>query len=303
MRQGILVTVLLCLIGVPTVLLTDGLDGFTLRWPTSTARLFIGAKPFTSPKAIATSPAPAPRTTRSPAPATTPSATTDWLASGGFAAARAFAAGASQLRLNGREGTARFLSAPTPGAATADQADFADVLHQVDASIATANVAAANLAVASDYNAAVKWYALANDPDDAEARYAIAMDFLGREPEPDFASAAFWLRTAAELGEPRAERELADLYAAGTGVERNPAAAYAWYTLAEQGLTRDDDRALVADKRDRLADALTPAQQAAADRMIGERAPRIATLVVVEPGLTEIDTAAATGLVAIVSGE
>jgi hypothetical protein len=268
MRQGIVVTSLLCLIAIATVLLTDGWNGLALKWPERSAAPAAAAKP--------------------PARSTAPG--------NALAAAAAFAEGARRIDVGTPAGGRRLLIAARPAhaaAPTADDQTFAAGLQTVEASIKTANVGATNIAVSLDYNAAIKWYALADDPANAEARYGIARDFASKEPDPDFDSAARWLLSAAELGHARAQLDLAAMYMAGEGVERDYRAAFMWSSLAGRGLTSETDKALAADMRDRLARAMTPDERAAADAMIRERLLEIANFPAVAADPNDDDLVAA----------
>jgi hypothetical protein len=280
MRQGVLVTALLFLIGIPTVIYTDGWQGLALpqihwtgiQWSSlrSPALHALGAwvrTPTVNPETAARSDA-------------TPATNAQQSVGDALAAARVFARGAGEMRAH-MEGGANSMGgvASKPAALAAkDEPTVADGARGIEASLRAANVAAANAAVVNNYGAAVKWYALAEDPEDAEARYAMALDFLNAKPEPDYASAAYWMLTAAERGSARARAALGDMYAAGTGVARNDATAYLWYTLAAQGLRAEEDRVAVAEKSDRLADTMTPQELAEADQLIRERAIETAAL-------------------------
>lgn len=281
MRQGVLVTALLFLIGIPTVIYTDGWQGLALpqiHW-TGIHVSGLTSPALHVPAAWVGTPTVNPDTTARAGEAL---ATNGQQSVGdALAAAQAFARGAGEMRAHmdaGANGVGVRV-APKPVTRTAaDKPTVAEGARGIKASLKTANVAVTNAAVANDYSAAVKWYALAEDPDDAATRYAMALDYLNAKPQPDYASAAYWMLMAAERGSARARATLGDMYAAGTGVARNDAAAYLWYTLAAQSLTNEDDRVAVADKLDHLAEAMTPQELADADQLIRDRAIETAAL-------------------------
>ncbi len=213
-----------------------------------------------------------------------------------IAAAQTFARGAGEMRARMQgEGSDIVVDGTSRPVAKPEEPNLAERAHGIEASLKSANVALTNAAVDNDYNAAIKWYALAQDPDDAETRYAMALDFLNAKPEPDNASAAYWMLTAAERGSAPARAVLGDMYAAGTGVARNEATAYLWYTLAAQGLTGEEDRATVAEKLARLAYTMTPDEHAEADTMIRKRAVETAALGDYTGSITTIGAPASPG--------
>jgi TPR repeat protein len=114
----------------------------------------------------------------------------------------------------------------------------------------------------------VNWHLLANDPSDAEARYAIGMSYLtGKDVAQDYGMAAHWLTGSAERGDARAALALADLYVEGTGVDRSYVTAARWYEIAARGLPNDGTRSAAMAKRDRILGAMT-----AEERKIAEAA-------------------------------
>jgi len=298
MRQGVLVTALLFLIGVPTVIYTDGWQGLALpqiHW-TGIHVSGLTSPALHVPAAWARAPTVNPDTTARAGEA--PTTNGQQSVGDALAVAQAFARGAGEMRAHmdaGANGMGIRVASKPATRTAADKPTVAEGARSIEASLKAANVAVTNAAVANDYSAAVKWYALAEDPDDAATRYAMALDFLNAKPQPDYASAAYWMLTAAERGSAHARATLGDMYAAGTGVARNDAAAYLWYTLAEQGLTSEDDRVAVAEKLDRLADTMTPEQYAQADRLIRARAVETAALSDVTGSIITIGVPASPG--------
>jgi hypothetical protein len=251
MRQGLVVTGLLFAIAIPTVVLTGGWreinfhpHGFNLGFTRATVH--VGA------------------------PSRTASGSTgQWLTKQGLAAAETVGSSAARLHPEVHSaGLNAFKPAPPKPPAVKDAQDFADALHEVKGSLKSANIAMTNMAISLDYGAAVKWYALARDPNNAEARFALGLDYLHKQPEPDYALAAHWLRSAADLGYARAQLALAGLLVEGKGVARDYPSAFMWYTLAEPGLDNEADRATAFTQRNRLASAMTSQELAEADRMI-----------------------------------
>ena len=79
----------------------------------------------------------------------------------------------------------------------------------------------------------------------------------------DYAIAYESFRPLAERGNTRAQTRLAEMYAGGQGVKRNPNQAYIWYSLAAQG-----GNASAAAERAKIAALLQPAEIKQADRVV-----------------------------------
>lgn len=77
----------------------------------------------------------------------------------------------------------------------------------------------------------------------------------GQGTEPDAKAAFNWYMNAARQGVPDAYFALADMYAKGTSVDKDPVRAYAWFDLARQG-----GHKLAGDMLDSLAKVLQPEQ-------------------------------------------
>lgn len=118
-----------------------------------------------------------------------------------------------------------------------------------------------------DYQAAFReWMSLAR-AGDATAQTAIAgMYRFGEGRDVDPARAAVWYRRAAENGEPVAQMNLGEMYLLGLGVGRDPVRAYLWLSLAAR-----QGRRWAAERRDRLARALTADQRRKAEAILRER--------------------------------
>ena len=88
----------------------------------------------------------------------------------------------------------------------------------------------------------------------------------GQGVEPNAGEAARWYRSAAEQGNLAAQNNLALMYAQGLGVARNYVQAYYWYARSARGPGLDPTRA--AGNLGRLIDQMTPAEIAAAERLL-----------------------------------
>ena len=120
-----------------------------------------------------------------------------------------------------------------------------------------------------DYGAAVARYALAVDPDDADAHYSLGLIYRdGKGVARDEFAAARHLLAAAEHGHGPAQLAMAELYEEGRGVNRNAVAAYVWYDRASTSLNSDRGRLGAAEKRDRLVAGMNPAEIAAARGLV-----------------------------------
>jgi len=92
-----------------------------------------------------------------------------------------------------------------------------------------------------DYQKAMKiWLPLA-EKEDAPAQAGIGFMFhRGQGVAIDDHKAAYWLRKAAEHGQPEGQLMLGSLYFYGAGVEKSYVKAYAWCDLAQDGGNADD---------------------------------------------------------------
>ena len=91
-----------------------------------------------------------------------------------------------------------------------------------------------------DFTKAMKiWLPLA-EAEDAAAQAGIGfMYHRGMGVPLDNRKAAYWLRKAAEHGQPEGQMLLGTLYFYGTGVEKDYIKAYAWCDLAQDGGNAD----------------------------------------------------------------
>ncbi len=124
----------------------------------------------------------------------------------------------------------------------------------------------------SDYATALKeWRPLAEQGHaGAQVMLGVMYDY-GRGVTKDYAEAIRWYRLAAEQGYAGAQYNLGFMYVMGRGVQQDHVQAYLWFNLAAaQG--NELDRKV----RDGLAEMMTPAQLADAQRMAREWKPEIA---------------------------
>jgi len=91
-----------------------------------------------------------------------------------------------------------------------------------------------------DFDKAMKiWLPLAQN-EDAAAQAGIGFMFhRGEGVATDNGKAAYWLRKAAEHGQPEGQMMLGSLYFDGAGVEKSYVKAYAWCDLAQDGGNAD----------------------------------------------------------------
>lgn len=86
---------------------------------------------------------------------------------------------------------------------------------------------------------AQRWYLKAAAAGDVDAQYYLGKWYRGRSARPQPADAFYWIRLAAEQGQPSAQAVLGELYETGEGVARDLAEAGAWYLrAADQGVAQ-----------------------------------------------------------------
>jgi TPR repeat protein len=91
-----------------------------------------------------------------------------------------------------------------------------------------------------DFKKAMKiWLSLAQGEDAASQAGIGFMYHRGLGVVTDNRKAAYWLRKAAEHGQPEGQMMLGSLYFNGAGVEKNYVKAYAWCDLAQDGGNSD----------------------------------------------------------------
>ncbi len=115
-----------------------------------------------------------------------------------------------------------------------------------------------------DYAQAVTWWRRSAGQGHARAQSALGFMYAnGQGVSEDYAQAVEWYRRAVEQGIARAQFNLGALYGQGQGVAQDHVEAYKWMSLA----ARLEESAAA---RDRLAQQMTPAQIAEAQRRTQE---------------------------------
>ncbi len=115
-----------------------------------------------------------------------------------------------------------------------------------------------------------QWYAKAAAQGQAKAQFNLGTLYFNGEGVPkDYQQALRWFRLAADQGEALAQTKMAVMYDEGQGVPKNIVQAYKWYSLAA---TNGDKPATLL--RDSLANQLTPAQIAEAQKLAQEWKPK-----------------------------
>ena len=126
-----------------------------------------------------------------------------------------------------------------------------------------------------DYVAALKeWRPLAEQGNTSAQNNLGVMYAEGRGVPQDYAEAVRWYRLAAEQGDAGAQTNLGIMYDTGKGVTQDNAQAHMWYDLAAGRLPPGGDRDWVVKRRDYIAERMTPAQVAEAQRLARDWKPK-----------------------------
>ena len=96
----------------------------------------------------------------------------------------------------------------------------------------------------------------------------------GRGVSKDYVETVRWLRKAAEQGYAKAQFNLGVMYDNGRGVPQDYAHAYMWFKLAASRLPPGERRDLAVKNRDIVAERMTPAQIAEAQKLAREWKPK-----------------------------
>jgi TPR repeat protein len=116
-----------------------------------------------------------------------------------------------------------------------------------------------------------QWYAKAAAQGQAKAQFNLGTLYFNGEGVPkDYQQALRWFRLAADQGEALAQTKIAIMYDDGQGVSQDIVQAYKWYSLAA---TNGDKPA--AELRNTIANQMTPAQIAKAQKLAGEWKPKL----------------------------
>ncbi len=115
-----------------------------------------------------------------------------------------------------------------------------------------------------------QWYAKAAAQGHAKAQFSLGtLYFNGKGVPKDYQQALRWFRLAADQGEALAQTKIAIMYDEGQGVPQNIVQAYKWYSLAA---TNGDKPA--NELRNTIANQMTPAQIAEAQKLVQEWKPK-----------------------------
>lgn len=131
--------------------------------------------------------------------------------------------------------------------------------------------------VPQDYAEAVRWYRLAAEQGYAAAQAELGFMYVeGHGVPQDFAQAVQWLRRAAEQGHSDAQRSLGSLYHTGQGVPQDYVETHKWANLAAARFSASEKemRDMAVSLRELIAERMTPAQIAEAQRLAREWQPR-----------------------------
>ncbi len=124
--------------------------------------------------------------------------------------------------------------------------------------------------VTQDYAAALKWYRKAADQGNASAQLNLGILYQGGHGvAEDYAAAVKWYRKAAAQGSTVAQINLGVMYEDGQGVTQDYVQAHMWYNLAAAQGQKDAE-----EWRDSLAEEMTPAQIAEAQKLARELKPK-----------------------------
>jgi hypothetical protein len=131
--------------------------------------------------------------------------------------------------------------------------------------------------VPQDHNEALRWFRQAADQDDVVAQFHLGVMLAKGQGVPqDDVEAANWFRRAADLGDAQAQYNLGIFYAEGKVGEPDNVSAHMWFNLAATHFppSGTDDRTAAVRNRDLVAEKMTPAQIAQAQRRAREWRPK-----------------------------
>ena len=122
--------------------------------------------------------------------------------------------------------------------------------------------------VLQDYAVALKWYRLAAEQGfpDAQSDLGFMYD-IGQGVPQDYAEAVKWYRLAAEQGHAIAQFNLGIMYDNGQGVPQDHMLAHMWLNLAASRSPPGEDYDEAVQLRDAVAERMTPAQIAEAQKL------------------------------------
>ncbi len=125
--------------------------------------------------------------------------------------------------------------------------------------------------VPQDYAEALKWFRKAVEQGLAEAQHSLGVMYDNGWGVPqDYAEAVKWYRKAAEQGHAGTQINLGRMYGKGHGVPQDFVQAHMWFNLAASRSEPGADRDLAIKLREFVAEKMTPAQIAEAQRLARE---------------------------------
>ena len=120
---------------------------------------------------------------------------------------------------------------------------------------------------------AVRWFQKAALQGLVDAQYNLSVMFAnGQGVRQDDAETVKWSRLAAKQGHAAAQYQLGLLYAVGAGLEQDFVHAYKWFSLAAAQLDGMDGE-IAREDRDLVAEKMSSAQIAEAQRLVREWKP------------------------------
>jgi hypothetical protein len=129
--------------------------------------------------------------------------------------------------------------------------------------------------VPQDYGEAVKWYRRAAEAGIPEAQFNLGLMYdQGYGVPQDYGEAMKWYRRAAEQGHADAQLNLGFMYDDGRGVPQDYVQAHMWSNLAASRFAPGSNRDMAVKNRDIVAERMTPAQIAEAQRLAREWKPK-----------------------------
>ncbi len=121
-----------------------------------------------------------------------------------------------------------------------------------------------------DYATALRVFRQLADQGDAAAQFNLGLMYSkGQSVAQDYAATVRWYRKAADQGYAYAQYNLGFMYEKGHGVTQDNVQAHMWYSLAAARGNK-----IARNKRDLLAEKMTPAQIAEAQRLAREWKPK-----------------------------
>ena len=130
------------------------------------------------------------------------------------------------------------------------------------------------LGVDDNFDEALIWFRRSADQGYARAQSRLGFIYAdGDEVPQDYALAVKWFQLAATQGHAKAQYNLGTLYRNGRGVPQDFVMAHLWLNLATSRLVDEDERELAAEKRDDVAEEMSPSRLAEAQRLAAEWTP------------------------------